>query len=95
MKKDEVVKKLTQNPDNNEIKEVVMTLAEQWKQEGIEKGIEKGKIGIVSRLLTIRFRDEADPWIKKLNQLSSKDLDTVSERILTANSLSEVFKEIL
>lgn len=95
LKQADVIKKLTQNPDHPEIKEVVMTLAEQWKQEGIEKGIEKGKIGIVSRQLTIRFRDEAEPWIKKLGQLSSRELDTVSERILTENSLPNVFDGLL
>lgn len=91
LKKDEVLEQLSHTPENNEIKEVVMTLAEQWKQEGIEKG----KIGIVSRQLTIRFRDEAGSWIKKLERLSSKDLDTVSERILTEDSLSDVFQGIL
>jgi hypothetical protein len=34
-------------------------LAEKWEQQGIEKGIDQGKINIVSKQLTIRFGDEA------------------------------------
>ncbi len=69
-----------------------MTLAEKWEQQGIEKGIDQGKIGLVSKQLTIRFRGEARDWTDKLNQLSSEKLDLIAERILTANTLPEVFQ---
>ncbi len=97
---DEVIKQLNHNPENTGIKEVIMTLAEQWKQEGIELGIEKGKIegkiegkiDIVSRQLKIRFREEACQWTDKLKHLSLDELDIISERILTVQSLTEVFE---
>ena len=40
--KEKVVHMIQKLPEKPELKEVVMTLAEQWKAEGLEKGIEKG-----------------------------------------------------
>lgn len=89
--KDRVIRLFTEAPLDKMGAEVIMTLAEQWRQEGEEKGIEKGKIGIVSRQLTIRFRDDAEQWLERLKELSADELDIVSERLLTAGSIADVF----
>ena len=72
-----------------------MTWAEKWEQQGIEKGINQGKIRLVSKLLTVKFRDDAVEWINKLNRLSSDELDTIGERILTAKTLLDVFQGVI
>jgi hypothetical protein len=138
MDKDIVIERLGRVSETENLREVIMTLAEKWEQQGIEKGIEKGiergmekgikkgiergiekgikkgiergiekgiekgieegidqgKIRLVSKLLTIKFRDDAVAWINKLGQLSSDELDTIGERILIAESLSDVFQGV-
>ncbi len=85
---EKTINRINQIPKLDRIKEYVMTLAEKWEQ----KGIERGEINLVSKLLRIKFRDEADAWINKLPEFSSEKLDIIAERILTANSLPDVFK---
>ncbi len=101
--REKTVERLGHYPETNNVREVVMTLAEQWKQEGLEKGlekgreeglekgIEKGKINLISKQLLFKFKDDAQDWVGKLNQLSSEEQETIAERILTANTLEDVF----
>ncbi|MCP4753004.1 MAG: Rpn family recombination-promoting nuclease/putative transposase [Proteobacteria bacterium] len=93
---EKTIKRIGQIPKFEPIKEYLMTLAEKWEQrgnkKGFEKGFEKGEIHLVSKQLRIKFREKADMWIDKLPELSSDELDIIAERILTANSLPEVFK---
>ncbi len=93
--REKTVEQLSHYPETQNVREVVMTLAEQWKREGHEKGheegIEKGKSKLISKQLLFKYKDEAQDWMDKLNRLSSEDLEIVAERILTANSLEEVF----
>ncbi len=72
-----------------------MTLAQQWKQEGKKEGNQEGKAGLVSRLLLLKFKDEAEDWKKRLNQLSSDELDRIGDRIITADTLPEVFQGLV
>jgi len=98
--KDLVIERLASSQETENLQEAFMTLAEKWEQQGIEKGInqginqgiDQGKINLVSKLLIIKFRDEAREWTGKLNQLSTEKLDLIAERILTANTLSQVFQ---
>jgi hypothetical protein len=98
MDKNIVIERLGRIPETENLREVIMTLAEKWEQQGIEKGIEKGidqgKIRLVSKQLIIKFRDDAIAWINKLSQLSSDELDIIGERILTAKTPSDVFQGV-
>ncbi len=40
--REKIVEQLSRDPETKNVREVAMTLAEQWKQEGISIGIEKG-----------------------------------------------------
>jgi hypothetical protein len=69
--KEKVVHMIQKLPEKPELKEVVMTLAEQWKAEGIEKGIEKGikrgrKEGIKKGIETGRKKGQSQLVMKQL-----------------------------
>lgn len=88
--RERTVEQLSHYPETQNVREVVMTLAEQWKQEGIDQG----QIRLVSKQLHIKFRNDAQDWVDSLNRLSSKELEIIAERILTAGTLEEVFSEL-
>ncbi|MCP4754758.1 MAG: hypothetical protein GY866_28090 [Proteobacteria bacterium] len=73
-----------------------MTLIEKLEQRGYEKGIErgigKGEINVVSKQLRTKFKDEAEDWIEKLQDLPPDKLEEIAERIITEDSLSAIFK---
>ncbi len=56
LEKEEVVQLFQELPDKPQLQEVVMTLAEQWREEGEEKGIQKGEALVVGKLLNLNFR---------------------------------------
>ena len=70
-----------------EAKDVLMTLAEQWRKEGIQKG----QRGLLTKQLFLKFGDISESMNTKLNSASEQDLNLWGERILTANTLDEVF----
>lgn len=86
------------------IKEYVMTLVEKWEkrgieqgiiqglEQGIEKGIGQGEIRVVSKLLTAKFKEDAIVWIEKLPELSPESLEEIAERIITRDTLVEIFE---
>jgi hypothetical protein len=73
--------------------ELMMTIAEQWEQQGIEKGIEKGEARLLQQLLTWRFGALPD-WVEtKLAQAESARLEAWAKRVLDAPTLEAVFAE--
>lgn len=72
-----------------------MTILDQRELRGIEKGIEKGELNVLVKLLNMKFKAEASEWIEKLNALPPSSIDEIAERILTKNSLEEVFEGII
>ncbi len=59
-----------------------------------EKGIEKGELNLVIKLLRTRFGDQAHAYDKMLEQCSLKQLEQIAENILKFDSLKEVLKDI-
>jgi predicted transposase YdaD len=104
--KEKVVHMIQKLPEKPELKEVVMTLAEQWKEEGREKGREegikkgietgrkKGQSQLVMKQLQFKFREKATPYLDRLEQASQKELELIAERILTISDISSVFEGI-
>ena len=75
----------------------MMTIAEQWEQQGISKGIEKGipagEVLLLRQLLTWRF-GELPAWVEE--RLANPDqvrIEIWARRVLDAPSLEAVFGE--
>jgi predicted transposase/invertase (TIGR01784 family) len=77
----------------------IMTLAEQWLQEGLKKGRLEGRMegrgAILNRLLSKRFgQDILDIRMQeRLRTATPEQLDLWAERILDARTIDEVFTE--
>ena len=80
-----------------EVKEYGMTLAQQWIEEGREEGIEKGREGqlmeTISKLLKLKFQKNysMESWIESLAEYPHNSLETISERILFAETPEKIF----
>ncbi len=84
--------------------ETVITTAERLREQGVERGLERGleqglergleqgRRDVLLRQLRIRFGDLADEYVKRVESADSKRLDALTERVLTATSLGEVFR---
>ena len=55
--------------------EVILTVAEQLEQKGIEQGIEQGKILVASKLLYKKFGRAAKLYQDRLASLSTDELE--------------------
>ena len=80
-----------------EIKEDVMTLADQLIQEGRHEGRQEGRreegLAILRRLLTHRF-GVLPEWVeRRLTQASTGEFERWSEQLLDARNLESVFEE--
>jgi Putative transposase, YhgA-like len=77
-----------------ETKDSVMTLAEIWTQQGIEKGriegIERGERAILVKLIVLKFGKIDAASGAKLDAATPAQLELWAERILTATSIDEV-----
>jgi predicted transposase YdaD len=73
--------------------ELMMTIAEQWEQQGIEKGIPVGEVLLLKRQLTRRF-GPIPQWVEaKLAEAEPAQLEVWGERVLDAPLLEAVFGE--
>jgi len=76
-----------------EVKETVMpTIAEQLKQEGRVEGRAEGRAELLMRLLTSRFGEVSPAIAQRLREATPEQVDAWAERILTAQSLEEMFE---
>ena len=80
-----------------EAKEFIMTLAEQLRQEGLNDGIQKGRLeggaGVLRRLLELRFGALPDHLAARLQTATQEQIDRWTERFVTADSLAAVFAD--
>jgi hypothetical protein len=80
-----------------EAKEIIMTLAEQLRQEGLNDGIQKGRIegaaGVLRRQLELRFGVLSEDVSARLQAATQEEIDKWSERFVTADSLAAVFAD--
>ncbi len=76
-------------------RETLMTLAEQWEQEGLKKGLQQGlqqgQREIVAKLLKLRFGELSAEIEARVNMANETELERIAERVLTARTLEEVF----
>ncbi len=85
-------------PNLNELQEIndmlaerVMTWTEEWKEQGIALGVQKGETKLLRRLLVRRF-GSLPPWVEqRLAQASEAELEAWADRVLECGSLDEVF----
>ena len=93
-----------------ESEEVVMTIAEELRQEGLirgleqgreqgleqgrEQGLEQGRIETLTKLLTLKFGPASQAYLPQLEQATRAQLDSYVERILIADTLDELFAEL-
>ena len=91
--------------ENNlpEARELIMTIAERLRQEGLEQGLERGReegmrtgmlggrIRIVRRQLELRFGALGEAVVQRLESSDEAALERFAERLLTARTVEEVF----
>jgi len=85
-------------PEVNELVEVETMLAErvkewtkEWEEAGIQKGMQKGARQLLARLLEAKFGPLAPDFITRMEQADEEEILLWSERILTADNLSDIF----
>ncbi|SBT08549.1 hypothetical protein ACCAA_580030 [Candidatus Accumulibacter aalborgensis] len=73
--------------------ELMLTIAEQWEQLAMEKGIEKGEARLLTQLLTWRF-GPPPAWVEtKLAHAEPALMEAWAKRVLDAQTLDAVFVE--
>ncbi|BBL35776.1 hypothetical protein Nstercoris_02052 [Nitrosomonas stercoris] len=81
----------------NMLSERVKDWTKNWKQQGIEeglqKGLQKGEAGLLLRLLEWRFGAVSEAISARVKQADSPMLELWSKRILTAQTIEEVFAD--
>ena len=81
-----------------EAKELIMTMAERLRQEGLEQGLERGReegmlggrIRIVRRQLELRFGVLDQTVVQRLESSDEAALERFADRLLTAPTVEEV-----
>jgi flagellar biosynthesis/type III secretory pathway protein FliH len=78
--------------------EYLSDFAKKYVAEGVEKGLEQGLekgratlADLIARQLTLRFGPLSDAILKRLATSSIEQLDAIGERLLSAESLKDVF----
>ena len=69
----------------------IMSTAEKLVDQGIQKGISKGRVQTLLRLLDRRFGELPPTVHARLDAASPSDLDRWTDRVLDAPSLDDVF----
>lgn len=71
-----------------------MTAAEQWIQQGEEKGRHEGEAGLLLWQLEQRFGPNGvAPYRERVEQASAANIRTWSGRLLTATTIDAVFTD--
>jgi len=88
-----------------EAEELIMTIAEQLeqrglqqglqqgRQEGLQQGLQEGRLAILRRLLELRFGKLDTELAARLDAADAQALDRFTERVLTAATIDKVFAE--
>lgn len=66
---------------------------EQGIERGIEKGRVEGSVGVLRRLLTLRFGALSAEVVERLGQATAEQVDQWAERVISAETLEDVFRE--
>ena len=109
--KDKIINFINEIPEETDIEEAIMTLAQQWmeegeikgrqegelkgRQEGEIKGRQEGELKIVLKQLQLKFGKGILDYKVKLENCSIEQLDLMGERVLFCDSLEAVFDGII
>lgn len=91
--KEAVIPQIQEHLNSEKAQEVVMTIAEQLRQEGLQQGIQQEAFQMVAKLLEKKFGKLAESYQSSLSRLSVPELETLAERTLSASSLEELFTD--
>ncbi len=92
LQKESVVDFITHLPTKNDSKETIMTLAQQWINEGMEKGERLTSTRIAKRVLSKKFGEVNDFYLNRLQTSSIEELESIIDRTFTAHTIEEVFR---
>lgn len=76
---------------SSELQGEIMTIAKQWKEEGIQQGIQQGEATILMRLIRRRFGDLPQPLAQQIIKADTETLLLWGDKILEATNLEEIF----
>jgi hypothetical protein len=69
----------------------MMKIAEQWEQEGLERGRQEGEAKALLRQIQVKFGPPEPAVAARIAAAESAQVERWLERILTANSPDELF----
>ncbi|WP_291321881.1 hypothetical protein [Desulfonatronospira sp.] len=72
--------------------EVMSAFAERFREEGMQKGVQKGEAQLLIRQMSLKFGQIPEDKQRLVESADSESLIRWSERILTAQSLEEVLQ---
>ncbi len=75
----------------NMLAERVKEWTKEWKEEGLQEGIQKGYAYMLCNQMTEKYGSLSEDFKNKINQADDKQLMEWSRRILTANTLGDIF----
>jgi hypothetical protein len=64
---------------------------EQGRAEGLEQGITRGQLAMLTKQLTLKFGEVAPEFQTRLASASRDELELWTERILRAETIEDVF----
>lgn len=91
----EVVQNIIKEHIPREKEDNIMTIAEQWKQEGRMEGRMEGRQTILNRQLSKRFGEGilSAGYEERLRRATPEQLDLWAEKLLDARSIEDVFRD--
>ncbi|MFO7561363.1 MAG: Rpn family recombination-promoting nuclease/putative transposase [Enhygromyxa sp.] len=72
---------------------MTMTAAEEWIREGRAEGRAEGRVLALCRQLQIKFGEIADEYRHRLDAATEEQLDNYLARVLSAQTIEEVFAD--
>jgi hypothetical protein len=87
------VRALLEGAFGREGREAYMTGADVLRAEGRVEGRVEGQARVLIRLLTRRFGKLDAALVQRLESASSEELDLITDRVITAPTLADVFSE--
>jgi uncharacterized protein DUF4351 len=90
----EALQTLLEREIGPEAKEAIVTAGQQIRQEGIEQGRREGECAVLLRLLRRRFGTAVNAEVEqRLAMASIEQIDTWTERVLSAATLSDLLAD--
>lgn len=76
-----------------EAEEVAKTAGQRLIQQGLQRGLQQGQTRLLLKQLHLRFGDISSEVVARIQGADDVALDRLSERIITAKTLSDVFDD--